>query len=210
MNRLFKIARRRPRIIDLFTPNVVGTTYRLKWAQNFDGVFATVLTCTNTGFLDPAVNQNVLDVPSAPGQVRIVFDPVSYSIDDTKSFWLQFFPLIGGVEQTPGAPTLILPDSMNKGVGVVTLRGTAPNGAASANSLQLDLPFLMSDIRVYNEEGTTGLFVSTEAGGPETKFEGGVKSPQTLSLYGTQGSLWVRGGGATAVFSATCTAAFPR
>lgn len=217
MNRLFKIARRRPNLVDFYTPFVYGVdTYRLKWAANFDAAFTAFLNSTNVGYLDPAVNQQKLDVQplgsmTATGgrAVRIVFDPATFSIPDTSSFWLQYVPVTGGVEGTASAPTLILPDSANKGVGEVTIHGNAPNAGTSAGSLQLDFPFLMQNIKIHNEDGTNSLYVSTEAGGPEQKLEPDT-FPQWANLLGTQGSIWVRGGGGVVAFSAVMTLAFPR
>lgn len=211
MNRLFKIVRRRPHIVDFYTPYVYGVDlYRIKSAANFDGVFAAIINSTNVGFLDDNVNRNVLDTqPTTGTDVRIVFDPTTYAIDDTKPFWLQLARVTGGVETLVGAPTLVLPDTARHGLGIVIIRGSAPNGASVANSLQLDLPMLMQDFKIHNEDGATPLFIATEAGGPEQKFLGNL-SIQSWSLVGTQGSLYVRGGGATAVFSASFTLALAR
>lgn len=217
MNRLFKIARRRPHLVDFYTPFIYGVdTYRIKWATNFDAAFTAIINSSNVGFLDPAVNQQALDVQplgsmTATGgrAVRIVFDPATYSIPDTSSFWLQYVPVTGGVEGTPSAPTLILPDSANKGVGDVTIHGSAPSAVNSAGALQLDLPFLMQNIRIHNEDGTNSLFVSTEQSGPEQQLKPDT-FPQWQSFYGTTGSIWVRGGGGAVAFSAVMTLAFPR
>jgi len=85
MNRLFGIARRRPGYVDLITPFSYGVTgYRLKWSPNFDGTFATFLTTTNIGYLDPLINPNVVDAQPMGGaasngskNVRIVFNPTN-------------------------------------------------------------------------------------------------------------------------------------
>jgi hypothetical protein len=205
MNRLFSIRRRRPHIIDIDTPKVYGVDgYRLKWAQNFDGVFAAILTSTNVGFLDDNVNRNVIETQPVTDKVRIVFDPTTYSISDVKSFWLKFFPVTGGVEGTPGAATLVLPDAAHHGVGDVAIAGTAPNGTA----LQLDLP-LVQDIRFTNLDAAKSLLVGIEDGGPTTTILPKV-GEQSLGIYGTQGTLYVTGSGATVDFSATFTLAFPR
>ncbi len=212
MNRLFSVTRRRPHIVDLSTPVVAGVDgYRLKWAANFDGVFAAIITSTNVGFLDSNVNRNVLETqPTTGTYVRIVFDPTTYSIPDASSFWLQFFPITGGLEGTPGAPTLVLPDAARHGVGIVTIHGTAPNAASSAGSLQLDLPMLMQDFKVHNESGAKDLFIATEAGGAEILIPKASTDVQSLGFLGTQGTLYVRGDNATVVFSASFTLAFPR
>ena len=210
MNRLFSMTRRRPNYVDITTPFTYGVDgYRLKYASNFDGSFTTFLTSTNIGYRDPSINPYSTDAQPLGGftgqvgsgrNVRIIFNPATYSITDTSSFWLQFVQVIGGVEQTPGAPTLVLPDSAHKGVGIVTIHGTSP----ASPPLQLDLPGLMSDFRVHNEGGS--LLVSTEAGGPSTTVPADT-GEQFTQLMATQGSIWVSGG---AAFSARFTLAFPR
>lgn len=306
MNRLFSVTRRRPNIIDLSTPrqqpNIpTQNGYRLLVATNFDGVFSTIINSTNVGFLDRNVNQAVLDVQNRPGQVRIVFDPDTYTqtllgqtgsaatvsafgapvstmtgltgmtaasvghyltvtgadepgnnglflitvlnsatsvdianadgvfpdgnsgsivwseqtanIDDTKHFWMRLQPLVGGTPSgPPGAPTLVLPDSANHGLGIVVIQGTAPNGADVTESLQLDLPRLMNDFHLHNREGGGGtdLFVAMEFEGPEKLFAGGEPTPINISYEGTQSQLFVRGGGGTAEFSASFSSVFPR
>lgn len=225
--RLFSVIRRRPNYVDIVTPFTYGSDgYRLKWGTNFDvvvlgGNFTTIITATNVGYVDPAINTYAIDAQPMGGfmdnggrNVRIVFNPATFSIPDTSSFWLQFVQTVGGVEQTPGAPTLVLPPSANHGVGINTIHGTAPSATSSAGALQIDLPRLMEDFHIHNEDSANYLFVSTEAGGPETALQ-----PDTFSqfsmLRGTQGSLWVRGAtsanvGAQVKFSATFTLAFPR
>jgi len=207
MNRLFSVRRRRPNIVDFYTPvvdNVDG--YRIKWATNFDaGAWTTVLTSTKVGYIDPAVNRNVIETQPTTGKdVRIVFDPATYSIPDTSQFWLRFYPVIGGVEQTPGAPTLVLPDSMRHGVGMVVIQGTAP----SAAPLQLDLPTLMQDFQVTNEDAAN-LFLGTVDGGPMVTILPAV-GIQSIGLWGSQGTIYVQGDGAAVNFSAVFTLAFPR
>jgi hypothetical protein len=206
MNRLFSIPRRRPHIVDFYTPVVAGVDgYRIKWASNFDGVFATIITSTNIGFLDDNVNRNVIETqPTTGTSVRIVFDPTTYAIPDGNSFWLQFVQVIGGVEQTPGAPTLVLPDSARHGVGMVVIQGGAP-----AAPLQLDLPMLMQDFRITNEDGAANLFFGTEDGGPMTTIYP-LLGVQNIGYLGTQGSIYVQGDGGVVPFSATFTLAFPR
>lgn len=211
MNRLFSIRRRRPHIVDFYTPFVYGVDgYRIKWAQNFDGVFSDIITSTNVGFIDGNVNRNVIETQPTTGKdVRIVFDPATYSIDDSKSFWLKFVPVTGGIEGSPGAPTLVLPDAAHHGVGLVIIHGEAPNAASSAGSLQLDLPMLMQDFRAHNESMTKALYISTEESGPEVQIPKSTDI-QSIGLVPTQGSIYVRGDSAVVPFSLAFTLAFPR
>jgi hypothetical protein len=211
MNRTLSVMRRRPHYIDARTPIVYGVAgYRLKWAANFDGIFTTFLTSTNVGFLDENVPRGRVDSQPTQGSVRMVFDPTTYAIPDTNHIWLELFHVApGGAETQVSAPLLILPDGAHHGYNTVTLHGTAPSGVSVANSLQLDLPSLMYDFRVHNEEGATILYVATQEGGSETQLKPDAQ-PQMATYQAPQGSLWVRGAGATAAFSATFTLAFPK
>ncbi len=212
MKRTFSVIRRRPNLVDVLLPLIDGTqTYRLKWAANFDGVYSTIISASNVGFLDPAINPMVVGgQPTSGRQVRIVFDPATYSIPDTQPFWLQFWTVpFGGAEAQRSAGGMILPDSANHGTGIITIHGNAPNQAAVADSLQIDLPRMMEDISIHNEDGSNALFVATEEGGAEIKLSPSAL-PQFQSLHGTHASIWVRGGGGVVAFSATFTQAFPR
>ena len=85
MNRLFSVTRRRPNIVDLSTPRQqpdipTQDGYRISVATNFDSIFSDIIDSTNVGFLDRNVNQAVLDVQNRPGQIRIVFDPDTFSL----------------------------------------------------------------------------------------------------------------------------------
>jgi len=212
MNRTINVFRRRLGIIDLMVPLTAGVAeYRLKWAQNFDGIFAQIIAAPIYGFFDDSINRNTVDSqPSTGKSVRMTFNPATFLIDDTKSFWIQLwhFPA-GGPEVQVSAASLVLPDGAHHGTGLITVQGTAPNAATSAGSLQLDLPGLMQDLRIFNQGGPTNLYVATEAGGAEQEVKP-APATQFTSATGTQGSLWVRGGGATVAFSATFTSAFPR
>lgn len=206
MNRLFSIRRRRPHIVDIDTPKVYGQEgYRFLYDTNFDGAFATALfTATNIGFIDDAVDRGAAGTFPVTDKVRVVFDPDTYSIDDTKSFWLKFVPVVGGVAGTPGAATLVLPSTANHGIGDVVIDGVAPNGTM----LQIDLP-LVQDLRFTNLDAGNNLLVATEDGGPTTAILPEV-GEQTVGIYGTQGTIYVGGSGGTVAFSASFTLAFPR
>lgn len=212
MNRTLSVIRRRANIVDTLVPFVYGVAgYRLKWAANFDAaVWTTFLTATNVGYLDPVVNPVVIEAQPTSGRVRIVFDPATYSIPDTKSFWLELFHVAaGGAETQISAPSLILPDSAHHGIHQVTIHGDAPNAADSTGSLQLDLPRLMGDFRIHVETVDRNLYVATEQDGAEQQLRPDT-FPQSSNFSSTQGSLWVRGGGAVVTFSAIFTTAFPK
>lgn len=212
MDRTLSVIRRRPNLVDALVPFVYGVAgYRLKYAQNFDSaIWTTLMTSTNVGYRDPAVNPSVIDVQPTQGRVRIIFNPATYSITDTLSFWVELFHVAaGGAETQMSAPTLLLPDSAHHGIHQVTIHGNAPSAADSTGSLQLDLPRLMSDYRIHNEAADRNLFVATEQDGPEQQLRPDT-FPQSSSFSSTQSSIWVRGGGAIVPFSAIFTTAFPR
>jgi hypothetical protein len=209
--RTFTCFRRRPHIVDLLTPVIPGSTvYTVKWAQNFDGAFAAIINCSNVGFYDDNIPRNKTELQNTNGFVRMTFDPTTFSIDDTKSFWLELWVTTPPAPSTQiSAPTLLLPDTALKGQGIVSIHGTAPSGASTANSLQLDLPSGMQNFQIHNEDATNSLFVSTEQGGPEQQC-GPAAFPQYETIWAVQPSIWVRGGGGAVAFSATFTLAFPR
>jgi hypothetical protein len=154
-----------------------------------------MITSTNAGFLDPNVNPNVVDTQPLGDQVRIVFDPTSYSIPDAVSFWLQFVPVTSGSEGTPGAMTLVLPPNMGNS-SLVAIAGT-PTGTQ-----QLDLP-LMRDLQVQNAASIT---IATESGGAVFTVPGSAVDVHSLGFLGYQSTLYITGG----AFSMSGTLAFPR
>lgn len=198
MNRLFSIRRRRPHIVDFWTPRVAGVDgYRLKWSSNFAGgsALTTIITSSNVGYIDDNVNRAVVETQPLNGQVRIVFDPTTFSIPDGNSFWLQFVPVTGGVEGTPGAMTLILPPNMGN-TSQIVIAGT-PSGTQ-----QLDLP-MIRDITVQNAASIT---ISTESGGAAFTVPGSAVDAHSLGFLGQVSTLYVTGG----AFSLTASLAFPR
>jgi hypothetical protein len=196
MNRLFSIRRRRPHYVDLWTPKQTGVDgYRLKWGANFSTAPTTFLTSTNVGFRDSNIHQGLVDSQPLGDQVRIVFDPTTYSIPDSNSFWLQFVPVTNGVEGTPGAMTLVLPPNMGN-TSLITIAGT-PTGTQ-----QLDLP-MVRNIIVQN---AAALSVSVESGGAVYTVPGSATESHDLGFLGQVSTLYVNGG----AFSLTASLLFPR
>ena len=90
MNRTFSVIRRRPRIVDMLTPRVDGVVgYRVKASTNFDVAPTTLFTSTNVGFLDTSgVDRRVIESQPTQGQVRMVWNPVTYGLTDEAPIWL--------------------------------------------------------------------------------------------------------------------------
>ena len=196
MNRLFSIRRRRPNYVDFWTPKVDGVDgYRLKWGANFSSSPTTFITSTNAGYLDPNVNQMKVETQPLGGQVRIVFDPASYSIPDAVSFWLQFVPVTGGVEGTPGAMTLILPPNMGNTSRIVI------SGTTATNPQQLDLP-MVRDLQI---QSTAGVTITTESGGAVLTVPANTTDVQSLGFLGQVSTLYISG-----TFSLSASLLFPR
>lgn len=216
MSRDFTVVRRRTGIIDFLTPkraNVGG--YRFQAATNFDGSWTTLFTAPiSSGYLDPAINPAVLhSVNNSREHIRAVFNPNSFTvaagISDTAHFWLRFVPVdFAGSAGTPGAPHLVVTDAEHYGTSRVLIAGLAPQGAAVANSQELELPFTTEDLYIKNEEASGGrnLYVAMIPGGAEQQ----VSPQETVTIFhGPIDSLLVRGVGGTVRFSASFTNYLP-
>ena len=212
----FNVIRRRAGIVDLLIPRkadaVVG--YRIQAASNWDGVFVTLFTANlGCGYTDPSVDLNKLHMVNNKNAVRCVFNPTTFagaaSIDDTNHFWLRFVPVdAAGTPGTAGPAGLILPEDEFQAQVRVAIGGTAPSGAAVANSTILNLPFRMQDVVVRNNEATGGraLMVALSPGGAERQ----VAAQETAEFReGTIGCLLVRGVAGTVAFSADFTHYLP-
>lgn len=207
-SRNFSIVRRKANLVDFVTSIVPGVDqYRLKSASNFDSSLGTFLTTTNTGYVDPSIDLRQHSV-LAGNNVRMIFDPATFSITDTSPFWLQFVPVTGGVEGTPSGLLLVLPPVYSS--PVIAISGNAPSGAALANSLRLDFPRLVTDLRITNLESSRSLMVAFDSTGAEITLKAPSVVPQFISIEGSHSSIWVRGVGGTAAFSATFSFAHPK
>lgn len=201
----FSVIRRRANYVDLVTPkraNVFG--YRFQAATNFDASYTTLFTIpVSSGYLDPSINQALVNVVNLNDHVRAVFNPVTFSLVDTAHFWLRFVPVdAANSAGTPGPGTLVLTDSERYGNSRIQISGTAPNAATVAGSLQLNLPQASQDFYIKNEAAVGGnaLYVSNQVGGREQQ----VSPQEVLRAYdGPTDLLMVRGSGGTVAFSAS-------
>lgn len=211
--RRFSILRRKPGLVDLITPirpfSEGVETYRLKTDTSPTGAFGTtVMTVPRTGKVDPSLQgpQNVIQ----PGEnVRMIFKPSDWSLSDTDAFWLKLVYVNAAnvelVTPTPSAPCLVLPPF--SGPGQFGFTATAPVLASFANSIQIDLPRSMENLKVMNNDSTNPLFVAFDGGGPEIKIPAG---KEITGFLGTASSLFVRATGGSVEFTTTFTYAFPR
>lgn len=211
MMRQLSINRRKPGIVDLLITKTPGAqAYRLKWGTNFDtAVFTSFLTVPNFGFRDPAVS-DASNYTVHGDKVRVLFNPTTYSIPDDQFWWLKMSPLDPtGAEMftTRGSLMILTPDI---GAGSyfpqLTITGIAPNVAALANSIEIDFPQQMRDVRV---QGAAAMWAAFSETGPEILLQGD-PLPKDLSRWSTQSSLFVRGNGAAVPFSLLFTLAYTR
>jgi len=205
MQRVISCLRRRNHYMDVLVPwDPTAAIYRLKWAPNFDQVFNGFLDAPPTGYLDVSISPKVVDVQNIGDRVRLIFDPTTFGIPDDAPFWIQFFTEPpGGPEVQVSAATLVLPDAQHHGYTDVFLSGVAPAAVDVATALQLDLPRLMRDVKVHNKSGATSLFLATSPTGPEFELQAPIATPQLQTFASPVGSLWVRGAGGPAAFSAS-------
>lgn len=214
VSREFSIRRRRAGLVDLLTPNRVGSgiaAYTWEWATNFDAAFTAFIT-NRQGFLDTnpttGINQAVLD--PAPGQNhRFVFNPTTFSITDAGPFWLRLKQLdASGATLVTSPPVLVLPESERHTRQRIIIAGTAPSAATVATALRLYLPGGVTNLVVQNQETVTKMYVATNVLGPETELAPNAL-PEFTTYDGVVEQILVRGGGATAAFSAHFVMAYP-
>jgi len=211
--RQLSIHRRKPGLVDLLIAKTPGAAaYRLKWGTNFDtAVFTGFLDVPNTGYCSPtAVDADRVTLYG--DRVRAIFNPVDHAIPDDEFWWLKMVPLdSAGAEitasATRGALMVLTPDI---GAGSyfpqLTITGTAPNVAAVADSLQIDFPQQMRDVRI---QSAAALWVAYAEKGPEILLQGDTL-PKDLSRWATQSTMLVRGNGAAVPFSLLFTLAYTR
>lgn len=209
VKRDFSFVRHRPGFCDLLLTKQVGVdAYSLEWDLNFDGVFTSFLNVSSIGHIDDSLIQFPRDIVNRMDAIRVVFDPSNYSIPEDTTVWFRVTPSTGGVPGTPGSPGMIVPDV--GGYKMLVIKGNAPAGASVADSLRLDFPRLICDIRVVNLDTTNTLYVATEEGGAEYEASTSVDAYPMSNILGATPYLLVRGGGASVLFTATFTFAFPR
>lgn len=205
----FSFIRHRPGFCDLLLTKQAGAdAYSLEWDPNFDGVFTPFLSVSSLGHIDDSLIGFPRDLVNRVDNIRVVFDPKNYSIPENTTYWLRVTPSTGGVPGTPGMPGMIVPDV--GGYKMLVIKGLAPSGASIANSLRLDFPRTVCDIRVVNLDTTNTLYVATEEGGAEYEASTSVDAYPMSNILGATPHLLVRGGGAAVLFTATFTFAFPR
>lgn len=159
MSRNFSVNRRRANLVDLLLPlneNTVG--YEFFYASNFDGSYTSIATVPSSGLSSPTV----ASVPDVPGQyrgyTRFMFNPVDYTIDDKKPFFLKTKSYSKvGADVSDTSHHLILPYNTTPNRSV-TIHGSV--GASDTNIL---LPQQCSNFLFQVKTGN--LLVELDPGG---------------------------------------------
>lgn len=204
--RHLSIIRRKTNLVDLLVQKTPGAyQYRLKWGANFDtSPFTNFLVSPNTGFRDPAVSDES-NITVYGDKVRILFDPATYGIPDDSVWWLKMSPLDStGAEMFTTASTMVLAPNPGAYFPQLTITGTAPNVASIADSLEIDFPQQMRDMRIMS---TAAVWAAFDPNGPEILLPGD-PLPKDISRWSTQSVLFIRGNGAPVPFSLVFTLAY--
>jgi hypothetical protein len=205
--RQLSINRRKPHLVDLLVDKTPGAySYKLKWGANFDtSPFADFLTSPLSGFRDSAVD-DASNITIYGDRVRILFDPTTYGIPDNTVWWIKSSPLnSAGAEMSTSAALMILPSHPGGAYfPQLTITGSAPNVATLANSLEINFPQQMRDVRI---QSTAAIWAAFDPSGPEILLPGD-PLPKDISRWSTQSALFVRGNGAAVPFSLVFTLAY--
>lgn len=149
MPRSISIYRRRANLIDMNWPLRLNIrSYILKFASNFDSAFAPFANIPAAGFKSKTVTDSGLTSEQFRGKTRIIFNPVDFTIDDTKPIWLRVAPIdINGIVGADETMHLILPYAPPANRPII-LYGTAPAAADISGSLELQLPQQCKNITI--------------------------------------------------------------
>jgi hypothetical protein len=122
-------------------------------------------------------------------------------VTDLTPFWLTVIQTnLDGTTNSRTAPHLILPYSSQPNRPIL-LSGTAPEGAALANSLEIQLPQQVNNIYIQNN-GSNVLAVAFEPTGPEFLLNPFSEEGTNLPLvYPVSSQIFVRGSGGSTTFN---------
>ncbi len=212
MPRSLSLYRRKANLVEVLVrqrPGKIG--FRFSAAANFDAAGVAFATVPNHGLRSPSVPEIGVVGSQFKDQVRFLFNPADYfatapALVDNTPFFLQVEAANpDGTFEAIEAMHMVLPPEMATPNRPVVISGTAPNQAAIADSLEIQLPMQCTDFEVENNGGAQ-LFVAFERPGAEYQIPVLATTPYALPKRFTSVSqLFVRGGGATSAFRAILT-----
>lgn len=213
MTRSISVNRRKDNLVDLLVPKRDGKTgFRFGAATNFDTAYTAFATVPNDGLVSPSVSSVAVNSVGSQfrDHVRFVFDPADYvataaALVDTNPFFLRIEARNpDGTFSTAEAGHLILPPPIEPN-RIINLRGTAPTGAALANSLEIQLPGRCTDFNILND-GAAPLFVAFHPTGGEYQVLPVTSAFNAYEQYtGSVSQLFIRGSGGTTTVSMAFT-----
>jgi hypothetical protein len=196
MARIFSVYRRKNKLVDLNWPYRPGVaSYRMKFAGNFDGVFALFETVSLNGKQSLTVLNNGYTDNQFRGKTRFLFNPDDYTasgLDDTKPMYIKLAPVdFAGVIGADEAMQLILPYSPEPNRALV-LNGNAP----TPGPLEIQLPMLVHNMIFTNLDPANVLNVSFEPTGPVYEIGPLATTSSTYpSIYPNASQLFISGAG---------------
>lgn len=180
-----QLVERHPGFVDLAVRNRASVaSYTLGGAVTLDGAYAGVTTMftvpKGSVFRSKTlrINKKNRVEESNLGLTRIQYDPKDYASatlpGDNVVGFLRIIENDYAGNPLPAGPILVVPPSgyLRAGKSSIFLEGTAPNvaspgnGLPSENSLWVELPRFLEEVRIYNDGGNT-IYVSPGIGFPE-------------------------------------------
>jgi hypothetical protein len=212
MARSISCVTRKTNLIGLVVPERPGKIgFRFSFAVNFDAAFTALQVVPNHGFRSVSVPPTAFGNGTPfKNQVGFIFRPSDYTA--TIPAMIDGIPLYLRVEaqnpsgtfDSPEAMHLVLPNRNDPNAPFM-LRGTVPNAANLAASLEIQLPGRNFNWRI-KVDGGSNLEVALDPGGPEYVV---LPEPTTgrsyEQVYSSISQLFLRGAGGTSNISSTFT-----
>jgi hypothetical protein len=158
---------RYPGLIDMHWPIRSGIkSYDLKFATNFDGVFALIANVPATGYKSRTAASNRFDSGQFRGQTRVQINPADFEISDSIPIWIRMDQIgWNGVVGLDEGMLLVLPFNPQPKRAII-LHGNVPAAADVAHSLELNLPQQCFNQNIQND-GSVDMMVAFEPNGYE-------------------------------------------
>ena len=213
MPRSISIVRRKANLVDLTIRRRTGITgFRFGASPNFDAAFVAFATVPNYGIKSPSVPDVAAGYVGSQfrDQMRFLFDPADYvatapALVDTDPFYLRVESQNpDGTFNAPEAMHLVLPASSNPNRPFI-IRGTVPNLASLALSIEIQLPMQCNDFDIQND-GAAPLFLAFEPTGAEYQVLPVSAAFRAFEQYVTSVSqVFLRGAGGSTIISSAWT-----
>jgi hypothetical protein len=214
MARSISIYRRRPNLVDLFVrqrPDI--GSFQFKAGTNFDDAAPALFeTVPSRGMKSISVPDDTGLVDSQfKGMTRFRFNPADYTVavpavNDSKNMFIKIAPVTtAGVVGPDEAYHMILPFAPVGPQRSIVIHGVAPNVAALANSLELQLPMLCNNFEFQVDTGNNLCVAFDPAGAEWIVYPVAGNFVNFAKVYPNISQIFVRGDAATSTFTAIFT-----